>query len=120
MREHAAAAHARRAFESAFDRGPPEDWPPLPPPEPNPRLRRQISADDIVPLMTLIAGDSEGFEWSAIIERFLGILRTCSEGLDWRRSEPWRPLSRAAATQTYYGQTDSSSRFWRRGRRDCL
>jgi hypothetical protein len=54
--------------------------------------------------MTLIAGDSEGFERSATIERFLGILRTCSEGLDWRRSAPRRPLSRAAAAQTYYGQ----------------
>jgi hypothetical protein len=94
----------------AFDSGAPEDWPPLPPPEPNPRLRRQIarglpsSTDDIVPLMTLIAGDSEGFERSATIERFLEILRTCSEGLDWRRSAPRRPLSRAAAAQTYYGQ----------------
>ena len=99
-----------RAFASAFDSGAPEDWPPLPPPEPNPRLRRQIarglpsSTDDIVPLMTLIAGDSEGFERSATIERFLGILRTCSEGLDWRRSEPRRPLSRAATSQTYHGQ----------------
>jgi len=54
--------------------------------------------------MTLIAGDSEGFERSATIERFLEILRTCSEGLDWRRSAPRRPLSRAAAAQTYYGQ----------------